>query len=202
MFRPHDVVLALDGAIDTPMSDMLKQPWVWVLAALVAIAGAVLLFSDDNDEPRLVDPSELTGTVSDVADRTNSAIDVTDRALTETVTSLPPVKPGYQGFIASNEDSECVWLVGVGTDSNDRFAIAWPSGTEINWQPLGVIVPGQATSIIDSGAAVTAEGRFVSSTARLDDQTFDRILDSGGCPHEAVFVAADSPTGISVQRPG
>lgn len=185
-----------------PMSDILKQPWVWVLAALVAIAGAVLAFSGDDDGPRLVDPNELTDTVTDTADRTNSATNIADRALTQTATDLPRVEPEYQGLIASDEDSECVWLVGAGTNSGDRFAIAWPTGTEINWQPLGIVVPGQATSIIDSGAEVTVEGQFVGSTASLDDETYDRILDSAECPYEAVFVATDSPTGIRVSRPG
>lgn len=190
-----------DGAIDVPMSNLLKQPWVWVLTALVAIGGAVFAFSGGDNDPRLVDPGERTNTVDDIVDRSDSVTNLADRPLTETAVDLPPTEPSYKGFIAADDDNECVWLVGVGTDSNARFAIAWPTGTEINWRPLGVIVPGQATSLIASGAEITAEGRFVRSTANLDDETFDRILDSVDCPHEAVFVATDSPSGIRVALP-
>ena len=184
------------------MPQALRNPMVWAAALLIAVAIGVVVIGSTDDQPELRDSATLSATISDLRDgvdgqvideRTTTVGDVGDNPLVD-----------LSGTPVFDERDRCAWLVGVpGTDSGIRYLVAWPTGTEIVWEPFRVLLPEPGPhDVLLPGDRINGTGEIYPDVAEVSDRDRARILGLDRCPHEAVLVFDDRPGNTTVATSG
>ncbi len=176
---------------------------VWAGVLLAALTIAVLVVGRAEDQPSLRDGAILTGTVNDVGDRavqdsggrTITAADIVDRAESSSAGAVT-------GVAIVDDATRCAWLVGVsGADSGHRHLVAWPSGSQLEWEPFRLTVPQAAPDdLVLESDRVAIQGELFEDLSELDEDDRIRLLGQDGCPHEAIIVVTDQPGALQLVR--
>lgn len=191
-------ILGDDVAVET-----LRNPMVWAGLLLTGLTILVVAVGRADDQPTLLDSAVLTGTITGVSDaavddgdlRTVTAGDIVDRAGSGGPASLT-------GVAIVDDATRCLWLVNVsGADSGARHLVAWPSATEVDWDPFRLVLPQPSPDdLILESDRLAVEGEFFADLSELDDTDRVRLLGLDGCPHEAVLVITDRPGSVLLDR--
>lgn len=170
---------------------------VWAAALLIAVAIGVVVVGSTDDQPELRDAATLSATISDLQD--GAAGGVVDQR-SSTVSDVQDAIRALSGIPVFDERERCAWLVGVpGTDSGIRYLVAWPSGTEIVWEPFRVLLPEPGPhDVLLPGDRVNGDAEIYPDLAELADRDRSRLLGLDDCPHEAVLVFEDRPGNTTV----
>ena len=186
------------------MPELLKQPLVWAVAGVTLLIGAILVATTIGSDDQVVvgDPFVSTSTTTDVIDDLLTATggDVDDlaepRVLTGTVvdgtTDADDERPGTQvgAALVADEFDQCLWLVNIpGEKPAKLFIAAWPTDTEITWEPARVTVGG--TTRVEEGDRVIADATIFDSVDQLTSDEFDRLMGMESCEHQGVVVFDD-----------
>lgn len=174
---------------------------VWAAALLIAVAIGVVVVGSTDDQPELQDVATLSATISDLQDGVGGEV-IDER--TSTVSDVPDGALELSGIPVFDERDRCAWLVGVpGTDSGIRYLVAWPSGTEIAWDPFRVLLPEPGPNdVLLPGDRISGTGEIYPDIAEVSDRDRARILGLESCPHEAVLVFEDGPGNTTIAASG
>ena len=185
------------------MPQALRNPMVWAAAVLIAVAIGVLVIGSTDDQPELFDSATLSATISDLGDDADGRI-IDERTSTVGDLGDAAVLTELSGIPVFDERDRCAWLVGVpGTDSGIRYLVAWPTGTEILWDPFRVQLPEPSPNdVLVAGDRISGTGEIYGDRAELADRDQARLLGLENCPHEAVLVFDDVPGTTTVTRSG
>ena len=184
------------------MPQALRNPMVWAAALLIAVAVGVVVVGSTDDQPELRDAATLSATIADVRDEADG--EVIDERTTTVGDVGDAAAVDLSGIPVFDERDECAWLVGVpGTDSGIRYLVAWPSGTEIAWDPFRVLLPEPSPhDVLLPGDRVAGDGEIYPDLAELADDERTRLLGLEDCPHEAILVFTDRPGNTIVTPSG
>ena len=172
------------------MPELLKQPLVWAGVGLTVLVGAILVANTygSDDQAVIDDPFVRTGTASDVTDDGATF----DDSVTDTTRDIDSERPGSQvgAALIADDFDQCLWLVNIpGENPAKLFIAAWPTDTEITWEPARVTV-GETTRA-EAGDRVIADATVFDSVDQLTADEFDRLLGMESCEHEGVVVFDD-----------
>ena len=184
------------------MPQALRNPMVWAAAVLIAVGIGVVVVGSTDDQPELRDSATLSATIADLRDGVDGEV-IDERS--STVGDVGDgVSTQLSGIPVFDEREQCAWLVGVpGTDSGIRYLVAWPSGTEIVWEPFRVQLPEPSPNdVLLAGDRIAGDGEIYADVAELADRDRGRLLGLDACPHEAVLVFDDRPGNTTVSASG
>lgn len=201
----------------------MKRPVAWAaLGVVVLLIGVVAVDGGGDEDASAVEASSPTPTATatqttpittDLLDRaveditadaslelltTTASGSLGDSPATDTATDLndgSPIEEIYASIIADESD-QCLWLVNIeGQDPQKIFIVAWPTDTEITWDPLQVRLPDGGDPM-GMASFVVGDGYIADSVTDLSTEDQLRVGAMERCENEGVVVFDDEPDNV------
>ncbi|MFV2040248.1 MAG: hypothetical protein ACC660_08385, partial [Acidimicrobiales bacterium] len=143
---------------------------------------------DVTDDPLA---SGATDTVGDVEDDSDPS-----PAEPEEQVGDAPTSEEVSALLIADETDQCLWAVNIqGQNLQKLFLVAWPSGTEVEWDPLEVRLP-DGSGPLGISSPFVADGSLFNSFGQVPASDQERVGGMERCENEGVLVLDDQPDNV------